>query len=105
MEDAPAAKAFVASPEFRVPPSEIIGIPCSLPTLAQSKTAVSCGTPDPVIILVIQIEPEPTPTFTASTPALINASVPLDVATFPAMSSQSENPFLIFFIVFIAFSL
>jgi len=105
MEDAPAAKAFVASPEFLVPPSEIIFMLCSFPTLAQSKTAVSCGTPVPFITLVIQIEPEPTPTFTASTPALIRSSAPIAVATFPAMSSQSENAFLIFFTVVMAFSL
>ena len=55
--------------------------------------------------LVIQIEPEPTPTFTASTPALIKSSVPCAVATFPAISSQSGNAFLIFFTVLIAFSL
>ena len=66
---------------------------------------MSCGTPEPVITRVIQIEPEPTPTFTASTPALIRSSVPFAVATFPAISSQSGNAFLIFFTVFIAFSL
>jgi hypothetical protein len=104
-ECAPAANAFVASPEVLVPPSEIIGILCFLPTFAQSITAVNCGTPEPVITLVIQIEPEPTPTFTASTPALIRSSVPFDVATLPAINSQSGNAFLIFFTVLIAFSL
>ena len=74
--DAPAASAFVASPEFLIPPSEIIGISYFLPTCAQSITAVSCGTPEPVMTLVMQIEPEPTPTLTASTPALIRSSVP-----------------------------
>jgi len=32
MEDAPAAKALVASPEFLDPPSEMNGMPCSFPT-------------------------------------------------------------------------
>ena len=95
----------MASPEVLVPPSEIIGMLCSLPIFAQSKTAVNCGTPEPVITLVIQIEPEPTPTFTASTPALIKSSVPCAVATFPAINSQLGNAFLIFFTVFMAFSL
>ena len=65
-----------------------MGIPRSRPIFAQSITAVSCGTPEPVITLVIQIEPEPTPTLTASTPALIKSSAPCAVAIFPAINSQ-----------------
>ena len=104
-DEAPAASAFVASPDVLVPPSDIIGIPYSFPILAQSMTAVNCGTPEPVITRVMQIDPEPTPTFTASTPALIKSSAPLAVATLPAISSQLGKAFLIFLIVLIAFSL
>ena len=104
-EDEPAAIALVASPEVLIPPSEITGISNSFATLTLSMIAVSCGTPDPVITLVIQIEPDPTPTFTASTPALIKSFAPSPVATFPAISSQLGNAFLIICTVLIALSL
>ena len=80
-------------------------MPCFLPISAQSNTAVSCGTPEPVITLVMHMEPEPTPTLTASTPALIRSSVPCAVATFPAISSLFGNAFLIRRTVFSALSL
>lgn len=40
--------------------------------------------PAPATILVVQIDPGPTPTFIPSAPALISASAPSAVATFPA---------------------
>ena len=63
---APAAIAFVISPENFIPPSAIIGILYLSATLAQSYIAVICGTPIPAITLVVQIEPGPMPTFIAS---------------------------------------
>ena len=94
-DDEPAARAFVMSPELRMPPSEITGMSWSRATLTLSITAVSCGTPEPVTTLVMHIEPEPTPTLTASTPALMRSFAPSPVATFPAISSQLGKAFFI----------
>ena len=54
--DAPAAKAFVISPEVLIPPSAIKGTFLFLEIVAQSIIAESCGTPAPETILVVQIE-------------------------------------------------
>ena len=58
-----------------MPPSAMTGTPCRTRHSAQSKTAVTCGTPTPATTRVVQIEPGPTPTLTASAPASISASV------------------------------
>jgi hypothetical protein len=63
------------------PPSEIKGIPHSLHTGAQSKTALNYGIPAPATILVIQIAPLPIPTLIPSAPALIKLRAPSPVAT------------------------
>src|SRR5215211_7201340 len=76
-EDAPAANAFVVSPDVLMPPSEITGISYSLDTLTLSVTAVNCGTPDPVSTLVLQNEPQPSPRRTPPAQALIQALEPL----------------------------
>src|SRR5688500_2565714 len=68
-DEAPAARAFVISPEYLMPPSAITGTPDPANTFAQSAIAVSCGIPAPDTIRVVQIDPGPTPTLTASTPA------------------------------------
>ena len=94
---APAANDFAISPLYRIPPSAIIGILCFKPTLAQSITAESCGTPIPATIRVVQLDPAPIPTFTQSAPALIKSSVASAVATLPAIKSSLGNAFLIFF--------
>jgi len=53
--------------------------------------AVSCGTPTPATMRVVQIEPGPTPQRTAETCALISASAPSAVATFPPTISIAGN--------------
>ena len=70
---APAANAFTISPEYLIPPSAITGTPC-FAAVAQSSTAVICGTPTPATTRVVQIEPGPIPTLTASAPASIKSS-------------------------------
>ena len=71
-----------------MPPSAMIGVPCRVANLRQSRMAVIWGTPTPATILVVQIDPGPTPTLTASTPALMSAWAPSAVATLPAISSH-----------------
>ena len=80
--------ALLMSPEKRMPPSAITGMPCAAAAREHSITAVIIGTPMPAITRVVQIEPAPMPTFTASTPRSIRASVASAVATFPAMRSM-----------------
>ena len=87
-DDAPAAKAFVISPEYLMPPSAITGIPVPDKALAQSAMAVSCGMPAPDTILVVQIDPGPTPTLTASTPAFSKSFAACAVAILPATTSN-----------------
>src|SRR4030042_394939 len=65
---APAARAFVTSPENLIPPSAMTGIPCLFATLALSWMAVIWGTPTPAMTRVVQIDPGPTPIFTPWTP-------------------------------------
>ena len=86
---APAARALVMSPEWRMPPSAITGMPSSLAAAATFEIAVICDTPTPVTIRVVQIDPGPTPTFTASTPCSIRSAAASPVAMFPAMMSMS----------------
>ena len=76
--------AFAISPEKRIPPSAITGMPRSFNAAAASAIAVICGTPTPVTIRVVQIEPGPIPTFTALAPASASAIAPSAVATLPA---------------------
>ncbi|OPY06083.1 MAG: hypothetical protein A4E67_01630 [Syntrophaceae bacterium PtaB.Bin038] len=64
------------SPEYLIPPSAIMGMPCFADAFAHSMMAVIWGTPIPATIRVVQIEPGPTPILTASTPALMRASAP-----------------------------
>ena len=70
---APAAIAFVTSPEYLMPPSAMIAMPRSFAARYASAIAVICGMPAPVTIRVVQIDPGPIPTFTASAPASISA--------------------------------
>ncbi len=88
-QDAPAAIALAMSPEKRIPPSAITGIPVPSSAVTASETAVICGTPTPVTIRVVQIEPGPIPTLTALTPAATSASAPAPVATLPPTISRS----------------
>ena len=74
------------SPEYLIPPSAMRGIPFFDATAEHFMIAVIWGTPTPAMTRVVQIDPGPTPTFTQSAPALISASVPSPVATFPAIS-------------------
>ena len=67
---APAAKAFIISPENFIPPSEIILIFFFFNFFLISKIAVICGTPMPAINRVVHIDPGPIPTFTISAPLL-----------------------------------
>ena len=90
----PAAMAFAASPEKRIPPSAMTGT--RLPRIARltSSIAESCGTPTPATIRVVQIEPGPIPTFTASQPACTSACAPSAVATLPATTCMSGKTLL-----------
>jgi len=83
---APAAIAFVSSPEYLIPPSAMIGIPAFLASSYALMIAVICGTPIPATIRVVQIDPGPIPIFTQSAPASINALAPAPVATLPAIT-------------------
>jgi len=86
--DAPAANALAISPEKRIPPSAITGMPVPSNASTASEIAVICGTPTPVTIRVVQIEPGPIPTLTALQPAATNALAPSPVATFPPIISR-----------------
>ena len=86
---APAAIALAMSPEKRIPPSAMTGIPVPSSASTASETAVICGTPTPVTIRVVQIEPGPIPTFTALQPASASARAPAPVATLPPMIWRS----------------
>ncbi len=68
-----------------MPPSAIIETPCFRASVAQSKTAVICGTPTPATTRVVQIEPGPIPTLMTEAPASIKSRVASAVATLPAM--------------------
>ena len=87
--EAPAAKAFVMSPECFIPPSAITGMECGWAAATQSKIAVSCGTPMPATTRVVQMEAGPIPQRIASAPASISAVVPSPVATLPAITDRS----------------
>ena len=76
------------SPEYLIPPSAMMVTPFFFAAFAHSMIAVNCGTPTPATTRVVQMDPGPTPTLTASTPALISASVASPVATFPAISAH-----------------
>ena len=52
---APAAIALAMSPDEVMPPSAITGTPCRSRPRAQSKIAVTCGTPTPATTRVVQI--------------------------------------------------
>ena len=65
---APAANAFAISPEYFIPPSEIILVLLFLTPFLTSRIALSCGTPIPATNLVVQIDPGPIPTLIISTP-------------------------------------
>ena len=85
--EAPAASAFVMSPEYLTPPSAMTGTKLPAIPLTALAMADSCGTPTPETIRVVQIEPGPMPTFMPSTPASTSAFAPSAVATFPAITS------------------
>ena len=80
---APAAIAFIRSPENLIPPSEIILTFLFFTALFTFIIAVICGTPIPATILVVQIDPGPIPTFKISAPELYNALAASAVAMFP----------------------
>ncbi|MNH08861.1 hypothetical protein D3C79_682950 [compost metagenome] len=86
---APAAMALATSPEKRMPPSAITGIPVPSSASTASEMAVIWGTPTPVTIRVVQMEPGPIPTLTALTPAATSALAPAAVATLPPMICRS----------------
>src|SRR5881409_835564 len=93
-DEAPAAIALVTSPEYLIPPSEMIGTSALAAAAAHSATAVNCGTPAPATIRVVQMEPGPTPTLIASAPASIRSRTASCVATLPATTSTSgKRPF------------
>ena len=73
---APAAMALVTSPEYLMPPSAMMGMPCLLAARVASAMAVIWGIPAPVTMRVVQMEPGPIPTLTASAPASISAIAP-----------------------------
>ena len=75
-QSAPAASAFVTSPENLMPPSAISGTPLLVVARATSAIAVICGTPAPDTTRVVQIDPGPMPTFTPSTPRSISRCAP-----------------------------
>src|SRR6266511_6208602 len=71
-----------------MPPSAITGTPNWRALREVSQIADSCGIPAPLTTRVVQIEPAPTPTFTASAPAVHNASTPSGVTTLPATTGS-----------------
>ncbi len=83
---APAAIAFVASPEYRIPPSAMTGTSCRLATSATCATAVICGIPAPVTTRVVQIDPGPMPTLIPSAKST-TAAAASRVPTFPTTTS------------------
>ena len=90
---APAAKALARSPEYLIPPSEIIFTFLFLMPPLTFKIALNWGTPIPATNLVVQIEPGPIPTLITSTPALSRNFAASGVAIFPAHKAV----FLFFF--------
>ena len=74
----------MTSPEYFIPPSAIIVLFLFLAAAAHLIMAEICGIPTPATTRVVQILPGPTPTFTTSAPAVIKASVPSLLTTFPA---------------------
>jgi len=66
--EAPAAMALATSPEKRMPPSAMQGMPVPASASATFWMAVICGTPTPATTRVVQMEPGPMPTFTPSAP-------------------------------------
>ncbi len=88
-ELAPAAIAFVMSPEYLMPPSAMTDTSNRSATSAHSAMADTWGTPTPATTRVVQIEPGPMPTFTASAPALMRSRVASPLATFPAIIERS----------------
>src|SRR5512136_2778709 len=81
---APATMALATSPEKRMPPSAISGMPCGASAAATLATAEICGTPTPATMRVVQIEPGPMPTLTASAPASTSAIAASAVTMLPA---------------------
>src|SRR3954470_22479160 len=73
---APAAIAFVISPEYLMPPSAISGTPASRVAREHSEIAVICGTPAPDTTRVVQIDPGPIPTLIPSTPSEHSSRAP-----------------------------
>src|SRR5699024_8874005 len=83
----PPASTVTITQEYLIPRSTMTGTPYSLAAVAQSSTAVICGTPIPATPRVVQIDPGPIPTFTIVAPASIKSLVASAVATFPATMS------------------
>ena len=81
---APADNALAISPEYLIPPSEIIFVLLFLTPFFTSIIALNCGTPIPATNLVVQIDPGPIPTLTISTPSFIKNFAASAVAMFPA---------------------
>ena len=93
---APAAKAFARSPEYLIPPSEIILTFLFFNPFLTDRIALNCGTPIPATNRVVHIEPGPIPTLIISTPSLIKYLAASGVAILPA-----HNAILLFLILFI----
>ena len=102
-ELAPAEIALGMSPEWRIPPSAIMGIPKGSAALFTSRIALICGTPTPATTRVVQIDPGPIPTFNPSAPASIRSCAACCVAILPAIIACSGNLFRSSFTVSITF--
>src|ERR1019366_7716408 len=92
-ECAPAASAFVTSPENLMPPSATREMFDFAAPLTHSWIAWIWGTPAPVTTRVVQMEPGPMPIFTASAPRRTRSRVPSAVATLPARTGTDGNFF------------
>ena len=79
-----ADNALAKSPEYLIPPSEIIFTLLFLTPCLTASIALNCGTPIPATSLVVQIDPGPIPTLIISTPNFIKNFAASAVAIFPA---------------------
>ena len=86
---APAANAFAKSPEYFIPPSEIIFTFLFFIPFLTSSIALSCGTPIPATNLVVHIDPGPIPTLITSTPSFNKNLAAAGVAIFPAQRAEA----------------
>mmetsp|Transcript_33614 Transcript_33614/g.72663 ORF Transcript_33614/g.72663 Transcript_33614/m.72663 type:complete len:322 (+) Transcript_33614:983-1948(+) len=98
-ELAPKARALVMWPEFWMPPSAMMGTPCTRAYLAVWYTAVAWPRPTAQTSCVVQMDPEPMPTRRASAPAPMRLSAWREVTTFPAITCRPAKVFLMCLII------